>query len=170
MTYSPVPQQLFPPLPAEPAGPSTFRSLVTTASRLLWMGAAGGCHVGFQNAGYRGMYNVDLGRLRAMKGLAPGDGTLLDFMGKRELAANLFRLTETDAKLKADRVKGQAPAEGVAYAVGRKVRNMMIDTDGTRPELLPVEGNVKDVRKGLKQTAKALKQLDGPPKKARKKK
>jgi DNA-damage-inducible protein D len=118
----------------------------------------------FQNAGYRGMYNVDLNKLKEMKGLRDSSRSLLDFMGKRELAGNLFRITETEAKLKSERVSGQRPAENVALNVGRKVRAIMIDNTGTRPELLPLAGDIKDVRKGLKETARELKKLDKPKK------
>jgi DNA-damage-inducible protein D len=119
----------------------------------------------FQNAGYRGMYNMDLGRLKEAKGLGDRARSLLDFMGKRELAANLFRITETEAKLKSDKIQGQKPAEGVAHRVGQKVRSMMIETDGTRPELLPLSGDIKQVKKGLKQAHRQFKQLDRPKKK-----
>jgi DNA-damage-inducible protein D len=116
----------------------------------------------FQNAGYRGMYNVDLSKLKEMKGLRDTSRSLLDFMGKRELAGNLFRITETEARLKNEAIQGQRPAEHVAHEVGRKVRNVMIQNGGTRPELLPLAGDIKDVRKGLKRTAKELKKLDKP--------
>jgi DNA-damage-inducible protein D len=119
----------------------------------------------FQNAGYRGMYNLDLSRLKEMKGLGDKGRSLLDFMGRRELAANLFRLTETEAKLKGDGIRGQKPAEMVAYRVGQKVRDMMMETDGTRPEMLPLAGDIKGVKKGLKQTHREFKQLDKPRKK-----
>jgi len=114
----------------------------------------------FQNAGYRGMYNVDLSKLKAMKRLPDTSRSLLDFMGKRELAGNLFRITETEARLKNEGVRGQGPAEHVAHEVGRKVRDVMIQNGGTRPELLPLAGDIKNVRKGLKRTAKELKKLD----------
>lgn len=116
----------------------------------------------FQNAGYRGMYNLDLTTLKRMKQIPDESRSLLDFMGKRELAGNLFRLTETEAKLKSEKVQGQAPAERVAEQVGKRVRSMMIDTDGTRPEFLPLSGDIKEVRRGLKQTARQLKKLDKP--------
>jgi DNA-damage-inducible protein D len=133
------------------------RALSSTAKR------AGVTEYGiFQNAGYRGMYNVDLGKLKDMKGLRDRSRSLLDFMGKRELAGNLFRLTETEARLKQEKIQGQRPAENVAFHVGRKVRNIMIDNTGTRPELLPLTSDIKDLRKGLKQTAKELKKLDKP--------
>lgn len=118
----------------------------------------------FQNAGYRGMYNVDLFKLKEMKGLQDNSRSLLDFMGKRELAGNLFRITETEARLKNEGIRGQRPAEHVAHEVGRKVREVMIQNGGTKPEHLPLAGDIKNVRKGLKRTAKELKKLDKPKK------
>jgi DNA-damage-inducible protein D len=107
------------------------------------------------------MYNMDLNRLKEMKGLEDRSRSLLDFMGKRELAANLFRLTETEAKLKNDRVRGQKPAEFVAESVGRRVRQMMVANDGARPEHLALAGDIKQVRKGLKVAHKEFRKLDG---------
>ncbi len=101
---------------------------------------------------------MDLGKLKEIKGLRDSSRSLLDFMGKRELAGNLFRITETEAKLKSERVEGQRPAETVAYNVGRKVRTIMIENTSTRPELLPLAGDIKDVRKGLKETAERIKE------------
>jgi DNA-damage-inducible protein D len=136
------------------------KSLASTAKR------AGVNQFGiFQNAGYRGMYNVDLSSLKRMKGLRDNSRSLLDFMGKRELAGNLFRLTETEAKLKSENIQGQKPAENVAFNVGRRVRSMMIENTGTRPELLPLTSDIKKVHKGLKQTAKELKIRDTTKKK-----
>jgi len=131
------------------------RSLASTASR------AGVVRYGiFQNAGYRGMYNVDINTLKRMKGLRDTSRSLLDFMGKRELAGNLFRLTETEARMKSENTQGQRPAENVAFQVGRKVRSMMIENTGTRPELLALSDDIQHVRKGLKQTAKELRLRD----------
>jgi DNA-damage-inducible protein D len=115
----------------------------------------------FHNAGYLGMYNMHLVKLKAMKGL-PDGRTLLDFMDKRELAGNLFRLTETEARLKSERVFGQRPAEDVAFQVGRKVRKLMIDSDGTAPETIPLSSDIKHVRSGLKKTAREFTKLDAP--------
>jgi DNA-damage-inducible protein D len=135
------------------------RSLSSTAKK------AGVSQYGyFQNAGYRGMYNVDLSTLKKMKGLADTSRSLLDFMGKRELAGNLFRLTETEAKLKSQNILGQTAAENVAMKVGKKVRSLMMENTGTRPELLPLEGDIRNVHRGLKQTAKELSKLDRPKK------
>lgn len=116
----------------------------------------------FQNAGYRGMYNMDLNTLKKAKGLRDTSRSLLDFMGKRELAGNLFRITETEARLKSDDVRRQKPAETVAFTVGRKVREMMIENTGTRPELLRLEGDIKDVKKGLKKAHREFAKLDKP--------
>ena len=116
----------------------------------------------FQNAGYRGMYNMNFSDLKREKGIPDEKRSLLDFMDKRELAANLFRITETEAKLKSDQIRGQRPAELAATEVGRRVRKLMIDTDGTKPEDLPLTSDIKEVRAGLKKAAKEFVQIDGP--------
>lgn len=122
----------------------------------------------FQNAGYRGMYNMDLNQLKKTKGLRPGmpefEKPLLDFMDKRELAGNLFRITETEAKLKSEGTRGQKPAEDVAFTVGRQVRSMMVENTGEKPEYMPLAGDIAKVRKGIKQTMKELFRLDKPKK------
>jgi DNA-damage-inducible protein D len=115
-----------------------------------------------QNAGYRGMYNMNISALKSHKGLHGSKRSLLDFMGKRELAGNLFRITETDAKLKADKVRGQKPAERVATKVGRTVRKIMIDNTGETPESLPVSSDIKKIQTDLKKTAKAFERRDEP--------
>jgi DNA-damage-inducible protein D len=131
------------------------RSLAGTAKR-----AGVDNYAFFQNAGYRGMYNMDLSRLKKQKGMKDTGRSLLDFMDKRELAGNLFRVTETEARLQSERVRGQRPAEIVAEGVGRKVRQIMIENTGTRPELLPLTSDIKKVRTSLKQTAKEMKRID----------
>jgi DNA-damage-inducible protein D len=77
-----------------------------------------------------------------------------------ELAANLFRITQTDEKIQNDNVRGQSQLERTASDVGRKVRNTMIQISGTPPEKLPPSGDVKDVQKGLKRTQKEYQKLD----------
>lgn len=113
----------------------------------------------FQNAGYRGMYNMDLYQLKARKGLS-GKGSLLDFMGKEELAANLFRITQTEAKIRNQNITGQKPLEQAAEGVGQQVRKTMIDISGTRPEALPLETDIGEVKKGIKKTHRELTKLD----------
>jgi DNA-damage-inducible protein D len=118
----------------------------------------------FQNAGYRGMYNMDLTRLTTYKGLDP-KSILLDRMGKAELAANLFRVTQTDEKIKKERVYGQVRLEKTAYDVGKAVRQTVLDLNGTAPEDIPIAPPIQQVRKVLKETSKKFKKLDGAKKK-----
>jgi DNA-damage-inducible protein D len=73
----------------------------------------------FQNAGYRGMYNMDLSQIRRTKKIPDGRSPL-DFMGKTELAANLFRLTQTEEKIRNEDLRGQRPLERAAEHVGKK--------------------------------------------------
>ena len=113
----------------------------------------------FQNAGYRGMYNMDMRRLKQVKGVDQ-NRSLLDFMGKEELAANLFRLTQTEAKIKKDNVKGQWQLENVAEQVGRRVRATIIETGGTPPERLSVAPDIKKVGSGLKKTNREFSKMD----------
>lgn len=115
----------------------------------------------FQNAGYRGMYNMNLSQLKKHKGLQQASRSLLDFMGKDELAANLFRITQTELKLKNDQVRGQNNAERVAEDVGKKVRKTMLEISGTKPEDMELTEDIKKVRTSLKQTHKGLNQIDG---------
>jgi DNA-damage-inducible protein D len=118
----------------------------------------------FHNAGYRGMYNMDYRKLRDFKGV-DASRSLLDFMGKQELAANLFRITETEAKIRNEGVRGQVRLENAAHEVGKRVRNTMKETSGTYPEHLPIAEDIKDVRKGLKQASRIFEKLDGKKKK-----
>lgn len=115
----------------------------------------------FQNAGYRGMYNMDMSQIRRRKGV-PGDRSPLDFMGKTELAANLFRITQTDEKIRNEDIHGQKPLEAAAHSVGREVRATMQRISGTTPEGLLMDRDIKEVRKDLKKTGKEFAKLDGP--------
>jgi DNA-damage-inducible protein D len=110
----------------------------------------------FQNAGYRGMYNRNMKDLKKYKGLTNLRRSLLDYMGKEELAANLFRLTQTEAKIKNENIRGQAPLEVAAETVGRQVRKAMQEMSGTRPEDLPLSDDIKSVKKQLKKTHKKM--------------
>lgn len=121
----------------------------------------------FLNAGYRGMYNMSLKKLCQHKGLPEGE-QILDRMGRQEMAANLFRITQTDAKIKNENIRGQQKLEEAAETVGRKIRKMMSDTSGTTPESLPLDENVQEVRKRIKGAGKHLQGIDK--KKATKKK
>ncbi len=113
----------------------------------------------FKDAGYRGMYNMRLQDLCDHKGIPKGR-VLFDFMGRQELAANLFRLTETEAKIRKEGIHGQGPLESAAHAVGQKVRHTMIETSGTYPEALPIAGDIKKVKSGLKGAQRLFQKKD----------
>lgn len=113
----------------------------------------------FQNAGYRGLYNMNFSKLRELKKIPQGRSPL-DFMGRDELAANLFRLTQTRAKIKNEGITGQKALEQTAESVGKAIRKTMHDISGQRPELLPVETDIKKVRTAIKATGRGLQNVD----------
>jgi len=115
----------------------------------------------FQNAGYRGMYNMNLADLRNLRSI-PSSRSPLDFMGKSELAANLFRITQTEERIKNNNLAGQRDCEVAAEYVGRTVRETMKRAGGTLPEALPKVEDINVVKKGIKQAAKTLKKIDRP--------
>lgn len=79
-------------------------------------------------------------------------------MGSTELAANLFRATQTKEKLKRDKVQGQGRANKTHYEVGKKVRSTIAELGGTMPEDLPFAESIKKVEKQLqKQAPKQIK-------------
>lgn len=91
----------------------------------------------FQNSGYQGLYNGENAEdIKKRKNLKKSQN-ILDHMGATELAANYFRITQTEEKLKKDNVKGEGNACNTHYNVGKKVRNTMIEISGTAPEQLP---------------------------------
>lgn len=118
----------------------------------------------FQNAGYRGMYNRNMSQLRNIRGIDQSK-SLLDFMGKEELAANLFRITQTELKIKSQGIRGQSPLEATAESVGKEVRNTMIRISGVKPEDLPAHDDIKQVKKQIKANVKELKKIDAKKKK-----
>ncbi|WP_291206965.1 BRO family protein [Hyphomonas sp.] len=114
----------------------------------------------FQNAGYRGMYNMNMNDLRAFKN-APQDRSILDFMGKTELAANLFRITQTEEKISKENLKGQKNLERAHESVGREVRQSMKRISGTEPEFMPLVEDIRQVKSGLKKAGKEFAKIDG---------
>jgi DNA-damage-inducible protein D len=122
-------------------------------------------YANFINAGYMGMYNMSINELRRIKGITDIKKSPLDFMGSREMAANLFRLSETEAKIKSDKIYGQKNSENAAKEVGKKVRKIMIDNDGVRPEILARQRDLEDVKKDIKGIANDYKKIDGKKKK-----
>jgi DNA-damage-inducible protein D len=118
----------------------------------------------FHNAGYLGMYNMPLWKLEKHKKFH-GKGPLLDHMGRDELASNLFRLTQTEAKIRNGGIHGQRSLEDAAESVGRIVRETMLKISGQRPEDLPLASPISDTRKSIKATQRGFKKLDGGKKK-----
>ena len=114
----------------------------------------------FQNAGYMGMYNMSLSQIRHLRNI-PDGRTPLDFMGRTELAGNLFRITQTEERIKNNRIRGQASLEMAAKHVGQQVRRSMMQLGGRAPEQLRTEEDIKAVRKELKTTQREFKKLDG---------
>ncbi len=91
----------------------------------------------FQNAGYKGLYGgLDVEDIHTRKKLGEND-KILDFMGSEELAANLFRITQTESKWRRENIQGVQAATTTHYTVGRKVRQTIKDLDGVMPEDLP---------------------------------
>ena len=91
----------------------------------------------FHNAGYKGLYNGEIANdIAKRKGLRYRE-EILDNMGSEELAANLFRITQTESKLKKDNVCGEGNAIDTHYEVGKEVRNTIERLGGTMPEDLP---------------------------------
>jgi DNA-damage-inducible protein D len=121
----------------------------------------------FMDAGYRGMYNMGLADLRRVKGVPFGEN-LLDRMDRPELAANWFRVTQTDEKIKNESVRGQDKCEEAAFDVGEAVRRSMLNISGTLPEDLPIAPtNIKESRKAIKDAGKNLKAIEKLPKRTR---
>jgi DNA-damage-inducible protein D len=102
----------------------------------------------FANAGYMGMYNMPSWKLEQRRGVKKGK--LMDNMGRMELAANLFRVTQTEERIKNEKVKGQASLEQAHHDVGKEVRNIIKKNSGTTPEKLPQEKKLPEVKKELK--------------------
>ena len=106
----------------------------------------------FQNKGYQGLYGgLRRKEIAARKGLKPKDD-ILDHMGSTELAANLFRATQTDEKLRRENIHGKEAANRTHYEVGRKVRQTIKELGGTMPENLPTpDKSIKQLEKEQQQ-------------------
>lgn len=112
----------------------------------------------FQNHGYQGLYGgLGAKEIKARKGLKKSQN-ILDHMGSTELAANLFRATQTDEKLRREHIKGKEKANQTHYEVGRKVRQTIKELGGTMPEDLPTPS--KSIKRIEKEQAKGLEQME----------
>ncbi len=107
----------------------------------------------FTNYGYMGLYGgLDMKQIHQIKKLKKNQ-KILDHMGSEELAANLFRATQTDAKLKREMIQGEAKANQTHFEVGRKVRQTIKELEGTMPEKLKTPDDIKNAQKRLKKTS-----------------
>jgi DNA-damage-inducible protein D len=107
----------------------------------------------FQTFGYKGLYGgLDKGGIQLRKRLRSNDNPL-DHMGSTELAANLFRATQAEDKLRREQTKGKIRANQLHYDVGRRVRQTIRELGGTMPEDLPPAENIEKVAKRLKRNA-----------------
>lgn len=111
----------------------------------------------FHNYGYRGLYNgLTMADIHEHKGLDKGEH-ILDNMGSAELAANLFRATQTDEKLRREQIKGAQNANDTHYEVGKKVRKTMADLGNAMPEDLPTPlESLKDIKQKAKKKIKPV--------------
>jgi len=102
----------------------------------------------FQNCGYMGLYGgLKAQDIRERKGLGKNQN-ILDYMGSTELAANLFRATQTEEKLRREHIQGKEEANKTHFEVGKKVRQTIADLGGTMPEDLPTpEKSTKQIEK-----------------------
>lgn len=102
----------------------------------------------FQNAGYMGLYGgLDVEDIHDKKGLEVGQ-KILDYMGSTELIANLFRISQTEEKLRRDNIMGAEKATATHYNVGKEVRAAIENIGGTMPEDLPTpEKSIQQIEK-----------------------
>lgn len=109
----------------------------------------------FQDHGYKGLYGgMGAKDIHARKGLKKSQ-KILDHMGSTELAANLFRATQAEEKLKRENVRGKQRANQAHYEVGQKVRQTIKELGGTMPENLPIpEQSVKKIESTKKKLEK----------------
>jgi len=98
----------------------------------------------FQNAGYKGLYD---GKTK--------QDDILDHMGSEELGANIFRITQTAAKIEREKIKGKQQANIAHFEVGKKIRQTIEEIGGTMPENLPVAENIKRLEQKQKKLAKS---------------
>ncbi len=115
----------------------------------------------FQNHGYMGLYGgLDAKGIHAKKGLKKSQ-QILDHMGSTELAANLFRATQAEEKLRRENIQGKTNANKAHFEVGKKVRKTIEELGGTMPEDLPTVDSVKKLERQQAKQLKNKKENDG---------
>lgn len=137
-----------------------IRNEVKEQNKLLFSTAknAGVTNFGkFNNMGYLGLYGMSLPKIKIKKKIGKDD--VLDRAGTTELAANLFRITQTDDKIKKEKIKGDGRASATHFSVGSKVRESIEKIGGTMPENLPPQKHIKELEKESKKVAKGQNKL-----------
>lgn len=124
------------------------RDEVTNENKILFSTArlAGVSNFGkFNDAGYKGLYSMSLKEVEDKKKVPKGQ--LLDHAGSEELGANLFRITQTEAKLKREKINGDLESQRTHFEIGKKVRQTIKEIGGEMPEKLAPETHIKKIRK-----------------------
>jgi DNA-damage-inducible protein D len=106
----------------------------------------------FNDFGYLGLYNMHIPNIKERKAI--GADSILDRAGSIELAANLFRITQTEDKIRREEIKGQGKANVAHFVVGKKVRETIQDIGGIMPENLPVHSHIKKLKPGQQKLIK----------------
>jgi len=120
--------------------------------------AAGVDYAIFMNHGYQGLYGgLTAQDIHRRKGLKKGE-QILDHMGSTELAANLFRATQTEEKIRRERIVGKDRANQAHEQVGKKVRQTIKDLGGTMPESLPAADSIKKIGAAERKKLKDMKE------------
>ena len=105
----------------------------------------------FHNAGYKGLYGGETANDIARRKKLRYREDILDNMGSEELAANLFRITQTESKLKRDNISSENDANETHYNIGKNIRKVIAKNGGTMPENLPTpEKSLKELEKEKK--------------------
>jgi DNA-damage-inducible protein D len=102
----------------------------------------------FNDAGYKGLYSMPLKDIEKKKEIPKGE--LLDRAGSQELAANWFRITQTEAKLQRENIKGDSESQKTHFDVGSKVRQTIKELGGEMPENLKPERHIKELKREVK--------------------
>jgi len=102
----------------------------------------------FHGAGIRAMYEMRLSEIRERRGIGEKEDWL-DRQGIEELAANEFRITQTEAKIRRENIKGEQSAINAHAQVGREVRQTIKRLGNTMPEELPAEPPIREIEKSL---------------------
>jgi DNA-damage-inducible protein D len=141
------------------------RKRVTDANKKLGEAAknAGVENYGlFHDAGYRGLYDMGLTEIKKRKDI-PAKEDLLDRAGRSELAANEFRITQTEERLIRESISNERDAKDTHFRVARKIRTTIKELQGTMPEDMPPEESVKKIESRRKKELGGRRKKELPP-------